>query len=188
MPLSTPKSGRKPLHRRVISVQGYLRDDGLYDIEGHLCDTKAVDFKLQSGMRAAGTPIHEMWLRLTINQQLDIVDAEAVTDAMPYEGACDQIVPEYRALIGLSIRPGFTYRIRELFGGTRGCTHITDLIGSVATTAFQTLAGQIKQGGEKQPFQLDRCHALRVGGDVVAQYYPRWHVKDTKAKRPKADS
>ncbi len=177
MPLSPPKSARKPLHHRAISVRGYVRDDGLFDIEGHLGDTKAVDLKLQSKHLPAGEPIHEMWLRITIDKNLNIVDAEAVTDAMPYEGTCDQIVPEYRALIGLSITPGFTHRVKTLFGGTRGCTHLTDLIGIVATTAFQTLAGQPGQNRDQQPFQLDRCHALRVDGDTVAEYYPRWHQK-----------
>lgn len=176
MPLTPTKVSRTPLHHRAINVRGYLREDGLFDIEGHLRDTKDADFRLQSGLRRAGQPVHEMWLRLTINKTLDIVDAEAATDAMPYEGYCDHIVPEYRALIGLSIRPGFTYRIKELFGGVRGCTHITDLIGIVATTAFQTLAGQVRLDGDTQPFQLDRCHALRVDGDAVAVHYPRWYI------------
>jgi hypothetical protein len=38
--LTTPQA-RTPLHTREISFNGYARDDGLWDIEGHLKDTKS---------------------------------------------------------------------------------------------------------------------------------------------------
>ncbi len=126
-------------------------------------------------MRPKGEPIHEMWLRITVDRDLVIVDAEASTDAMPYVGECDQVEPAYRQLIGLSIRPGYTQKLKELLGGVRGCTHITELAASLATAAFQTLAGQRTQDPEKKPFQLDKCHALDATRPVVAKYYPRWY-------------
>jgi hypothetical protein len=51
MPLE-PKVARAPLHRRAIEIQGYKREDGLYDIEGHLVDTKPHDFKLAAACAA----------------------------------------------------------------------------------------------------------------------------------------
>jgi hypothetical protein len=27
----------------------------------------------------------------------------------------------------------------------------------------------------QQPFQIDRCHALRADGPTVQTYYPRWY-------------
>ena len=175
MPLSAPKASRLPIHHRQISVRGYKRDDGLFDIEGCLHDSKDVDITLAGGARKAGESIHVMWLRITIDTKLVIVDAEASTEAMPYVGHCDTIAPKYKDLIGLGIRPGFTTKVRALFGGTAGCTHITDLIGSVATTAFQTLAGQVIQPTDRKPYQLDRCHALATDAPAVARYYPKWY-------------
>ena len=175
MPLPEPRRPREPLHRRSIEVRGYKRDDGLYDVEAHLVDTKYFDFKLAAGLRPAGEPIHEMWLRITVDRNLVIVDAAAATDAMPYVGDCDAIVPQYRKLIGLAIRPGYTQKLKELFGSVRGCTHITELAGTVATAAFQTLAGQRTQDPERKPFQLDKCHALDSTKHAVAKYYPRWY-------------
>jgi hypothetical protein len=166
---------RSPLHHRNISVRGYRREDGLFDIEGALTDVKDVDLLGVSFIRKAGEPIHQMWLRITIDKDLSIVDAVAVTDAMPYAGHCDRVTADYRKLIGLSIRPGFSEKVRALFGGTAGCTHLTDLIGTLATTAFQTLAGQVARDPEKKPYQLDRCHALRTDGPAVAEFYPRWY-------------
>jgi hypothetical protein len=180
MPLPEAKSPREPLHRRSIEIRGYMRDDGRYDIEGHLVDTKDSDFKLAAGVRPAGQPIHEMWLRITVDRDLVIVDAEAATDAMPYVGDCDAITPDYRKLIGIAIRPGYTQKLKELYGGVRGCTHITELAGSLATAAFQTLAGQRVQSSERKPFQLDKCHALDAKGPTVARYYPKWYAGSEK--------
>lgn len=175
MPLSPPKFPRQPLHHRLIAAHGFKRDDGLFDIEAELRDTKDVDINLASGSRRAGEPIHTMHLRITFDATLTIVDAEAVTDAMPYVGMCDTIGPHYKKLIGLSMRPGFTLKVRELFSGTQGCTHLTDLISIVATTAFQTIAGQVKQPTDSKPYQLDRCHALATNAPAVAKFYPRWY-------------
>jgi hypothetical protein len=175
MPLPAPKVARQALHHRDIDVRGFLREDGLFDIEGHLVDTKEVDFQVASCPRKAGEPIHSMWLRITVDKTLTIVDADAASDAMPYEGHCDRIAPDYKKLIGLAIRPGFSNRVKTLLGGTEGCTHITELVGTLATVAFQTMAGQVKQDPAQKPYQLDRCHALRTDGPAVKTFYPRWY-------------
>ena len=175
MPLPEPKRAREPLHHRSIEIRGYKRDDGLYEVEGRLIDTKTFDFKLASGVRAAGDPIHEMWLRITVDRHLTIVDAEASTDAMPYIGDCDRIVPAYRKLIGLAIVPGYHQKVKDLFAGVRGCTHITELAGALATAAFQTMAGQRLRSADQKPFQLDKCHALESTSRAVAKYYPKWY-------------
>ena len=69
MPLP-PTVEREHLHTRSIEIRGYKRADGLYDIEGHLVDTKPFDFKLAAGMRPSGQPIHDMWLRITVDRTL----------------------------------------------------------------------------------------------------------------------
>lgn len=169
-------------------MRGYRRDDGLFDIEGHLHDTKDIDFRVASGMRYAGDSIHSMWLRITLDMTLTIVDVEASTDAMPYPGHCDQITPDYKKLIGLAIRPGFTNQVRSRLGGIHGCTHITELVSSLATTAFQTIAGQGLQAPDSKPFQLDRCHALRSDGPAVARFYPKWYRGAPTGVPPAAES
>jgi hypothetical protein len=175
MPLPSP-AARERVHLRSITVEGYKRADGLWDIEGHLTDSKDFDFTVSDGMRPKGTAIHEMWLRITVDDMLHIKDACASTESMPYRGYCDSITPEYKKLIGLAIRPGFSNHIKELFGREKGCTHITELIGNIATGAIQTMAGQNPhlRHPDKKPFQLDGCHALVLTGPAVAKFYPRW--------------
>ena len=175
MPGLDPTQGRELLHRRSIEIRGFRRADGLYDVEGHLVDTKPFDFKLAAGLRPAGQPIHDMWLRITVDRELTIVDAAAAMDGMPYVGDCDRIVPAYRKLVGLAIRPGYTQKVKELLSGVEGCTHITELAGALATAAFQTMAGQRLQPADQRPFQLDKCHALDSTGPAVAKYYPKWY-------------
>ena len=176
--LSDPKAPRQRLHQRHITLEGFKREDGLWDIEGHLLDQKDYDFGHVTRVHPAGLPVHDMWMRITIDASLTIVDAEANMAARPYAGQCEQITPEYKNLIGLRIAPGFTNAVRKVLGGTRGCAHLTEMVSALATTAFQTLAGEINDQAEtRQPAHLDRCHALRVEGPVVQQYYPRWHKK-----------
>jgi hypothetical protein len=175
MSLSEPTASRQPLHRRTIEIVGYRRDDGLYDIEGRLLDRKDVDFTVGGRVKPPGEAIHDMWLRITVDRELRIVDAAASTDAMPYPGSCDGITLDYAKLVGLSIGPGYLRHVKERLGGVHGCTHLTELAASLATAAFQTFAGQGLMPSDRKPPQLDRCHALDSRGETVARYYPKWY-------------
>ena len=92
MPLSAPAT-RTRLHARAVTYEGFQRDDGLFDIEGHLTDVKDRDTTLLSGVRRAGDPIHDMRVRVTIDRDYTIRDVEARMDAVPYPGGCDAIAP-----------------------------------------------------------------------------------------------
>ncbi|MEO7494991.1 MAG: DUF2889 domain-containing protein [Massilia sp.] len=183
MPLSSsvPRTLR---HTRAIQVQAYARDDGLWDLDAHITDIKSSDIVLTSGPRAAGVPVHDLKLRLTINPDMLIVDAEAASDAVPYPGYCDTIAPAYKSLIGLSLTDHFRLRLKDRLSGVLGCTHLTELSLILPTAAFQALGrdiagfGGARAGGEQgAPFQINRCHALRADGPAVAKYYPRWVAK-----------
>ena len=175
-PLSLPKVPRERLHCRAVSYDGFKRDDGLFDIEAHLVDTKDHDFPLLTGVRPAGFPVHDMWARVTVDAELTIRDIEVVTDAMPYPGACDRIGPSYRKLVGANLILGFRKHLHELMGGTRGCTHITEMLGNLPSAAIQMMSSlRSEDDVEQKPFQLDRCHALETTTENVRRYYPRWY-------------
>lgn len=184
MPLSPPISRRALKHTRAIQIEAFARDDGLWDIDAHITDIKTRDAKLASGLRPAGTPMHDLWLRLTIDTQLNVVSAEAVSDAVPYPTYCDTIGSTYQKLVGLNLVRGFRNGVKERLSGIQGCTHLTELAQVLPTAAIQAFAGEVidtRDGAEvdqqQKPFQLDRCHALRTDGAAVAQYYPRWAVR-----------
>jgi hypothetical protein len=177
MPLLRSVSSRERLHSRRVTYEGFKRDDGLFDIEAHIVDVKDHDVTLLSGVRPAGEPVHDMWVRVTIDRSYQISDIEACTERMPYPGACDRIGPAYRALIGANLVSGFRKRLHDAMGHVRGCTHLTEMLGYLPTAAVQTFAGlrAREDEGPDKPFQLDRCHALETSTDTVRRYYPKWY-------------
>ena len=185
MPLSPPSSRRASKHTRAIQIEAFARDDGLWDIDAHITDIKTRDTTLASGIRPAGQPVHDLWLRITVDTTLTIVDAEAVSDAVPYPNYCDTIGPDYKKLVGLNLLKGFRDGVKQRLSGINGCTHITELAAVLPTATIQAFAGEVldtRDGASTdeqshKPFQLDRCHALRSDGEAVAKFYPRWAVK-----------
>jgi len=167
---------RQRLHQRSITYEGFMRGDGLFEIEAHLVDAKDHDFELLTGVRPAREAVHDMWIRVTIDRQFVIHAVLVRTESMPYPGACDRIEPAYSKLIGANLVQGFRKRLHDDMGGVRGCTHVTDLLASVPTAAVQMFAGlQREDEGDHKPFQLDRCHALETATDTVSRYYPKWY-------------
>lgn len=178
MPLSKPMP-REALHDRRIACRGYRREDGLWDIEAHLVDSKTYAFSnAYRGEIAAGEPFHEMWIRLTVDDELRVRDVEAATDAGPFP-ICGDITPAFAQLKGLRIGPGWRAKVRRRVGGVRGCTHLVELLVPVATVAFQTVFSKRgRRPSEKagtKPFHIDSCHALRSDGEVVKEHYPEWY-------------
>jgi hypothetical protein len=177
MPLPVTEVERELTHTRRVRYEGYKRKDGLWDIEAHLSDAKNHDYSLKTGVRRAGQPIHDMWVRITIDRSMTILDAVAASDAVPYPGGCEKITPQYRQLIGLNLVRNFKKKCHEQFGHIKGCTHLTELLGGLPTAAIQTFAGEMNEDGENgaKPFQIDQCHALESSTETVKIWYPKWH-------------
>lgn len=173
------------MHKRRVECCGYLRDDGLWDIEGHLVDTKTYDLNdFDRGPTPAGEAVHEMRLRLTVDDDLNVVDVEARIVWAPYD-MCGDIVPNFQALKGLAIKSGWTQKTRELLGGTRGCTHLLELLGPIATTAFQTVyplraKREREQGVRKRPPMIDSCHSYASNSPVIEKRFPEFYTGGKK--------
>jgi Protein of unknown function (DUF2889) len=182
---------RRHVHTRSISADVYVRDDGLWDVEAELIDTKGRDFMLATGLRKQGEPIHHMRMTVTIDEHFNVVEAKGDSLRAPYLGECKTVESAYGQLVGLNLLKGFRHAVRERLGGTRGCTHLTELTNVLPTAAVQAFAGEVLRTNdnadpsaaqdETMPWQLDRCRALRVDGPAVAQFYPRWYRPTTSA-------
>lgn len=149
---------RELLHTRRVRYEGYKRSDGRWDIEAHLTDIKNYDFELTTGVRR-------------------IIDASASSDAVPYPGGCETIAPAYRQLIGLNLAQQFRKKSKELLGGVRGCTHLTEMLAGFPTAAIQSFAGEKTEdeADGSRPFQLGQCHALETSTETVKKWYPKWY-------------
>jgi hypothetical protein len=138
MPL-TQTVARERLHTRSIEINGYRRADGHYDIEAHLTDCKSFgQTNYDRGYIEAGEPVHDMWLCLTVDEQMTIRAVEAVSDKTPYV-MCPAAAPNFTRLVGLTVKAGFLRDASRIVGGTAGCTHLRELLQQMATTAFQTI-------------------------------------------------
>ena len=194
MPLPPPTAERARLHLRSVKLEGYKRADGLWDIEARIVDTKDQDYPLSSGLRRPGEAVHDMSVRVTIDAKMNILEAAACTDAAPYMGYCDTVPPDYSGIVGLNLFHGFRKAVKDLYGGTRGCAHVSELLMQLPTAALQTFASEVLDNDDSQhkPYQLERCHALVAHSEAVRRFYPRWYRSDnhgqeeTAEKLPKA--
>lgn len=180
MPLSPPTE-REHLHERQLEFRGYRRSDGLWDIEAHLRDTKTYDFSNEHrGRIKQGEPLHDMWLRVTVDENFVVRDIEAVTDAGPF-AVCPDIAPNFKKMIGVRMRSGWRREIHERLGGVEGCTHLVEALGAMATVAFQTLYPILSREQKAEPRAgkpplLDSCYAFRSDGDTVKKYWPDFYT------------
>ena len=140
--LSQQDVERELVHERRVALNGFVRSDGLFDIEAELTDHKTYPFPSDfRGEVTPDLPVHHMVLRITINDKLLITAAEAITITGPY-AVCPKANEVFNKLVGLKIAPGWRRQVKKAIGGQHGCTHITELLGPVATIAYQTLYGQ----------------------------------------------
>jgi len=182
MSLSEPV-GRKEVHARKVISKAYLRDDDLWDIEGHIVDTRPYAYPNDwRGMVQPGDPVHEMRVRITLDDEMTLRDAEAVTIKSPY-AICGDAAPNFAAIKGLRIGPGWLKDVRARIGGTHCCTHIVELLGPMATVAYQSIpvyrarqraeaSGNGDGYGTFMKPPLDHCYALSTDREVVKRHWP----------------
>ena len=172
------------VHERSYVVRVYRKDDQTLVVRGAVRDQKP------PGLYIVGDPdpltVHHMIVDLTVTlPTLEIIAAKAVMESHPYEH-CPRITDHYGNLVGLSIARGFTHKVRELFGGPRGCTHTTALLQAMgpavvqATWSMRVLAARAA-GGSGAPdinepetrrraaeSNLNSCHMWADGGEFAA--------------------
>lgn len=184
---NTTAPKRRLLHTRQVLCTGYERDDGLFDIEGCLLDTKGVDTEFIYGTVPANGVLHGMRILMTVDRNMEIRHLEALSMQAPTP-VCSHVNQAYAALVGVRIGPGFKKRVAERVGGVKGCTHLTELLGPMATTAIQTMAPvmqkRLRERAARDPdfkmpshWVIGTCHAYRPDGDA-ARRVGEWRPGD----------
>jgi hypothetical protein len=178
--------GLEVLHDREYRVRAFRLADDRILIRGAVRDQRP------PGTTIAGDPQpltqHHMQVDITIEfPSMVIVDVTVDFESYPHT-TCVDIVDAYRGLIGLSISRGYTHKVRELFGGPRGCSHTTALLlamGPVATQCTWAMrASEARRQGlsfsqlraamtpeQREQFQranLDTCHVWADDGELMA--------------------
>jgi hypothetical protein len=167
------------LHTRRYDVSSYKESDTLLRIRGTVEDVKPEGLYIPEDTEPM--TIHHMVVDIVVEfPSLEIVDAEVEMLTRPHH-ECSNVVDHYRNLIGLSIARGFTHRVRELFGGPRGCTHTTALLQAMAPVAIQSMWSMMApapgetpvaftpaQQRERVAFNLNTCHVWAEHGPMFS--------------------
>lgn len=166
------------MHTRRVEYRGFQREDGLWDIEGELLDTKPHTMRIEGeGEWAPNEPIHKMHVRVTLNDDMVIQAVEVAMDAHPH-GTCPQAMLPMQGLVGESVGRGWRKTIERHLAGVKGCTHLRELLFNLATAAFQTRSSSFAPTPDgRPPMHMGQCLAWDFNGPVVEKVYPmffRW--------------
>lgn len=179
--LAPDPDGMAILHDREYRVRAYRVANDRILIRGAVRDQKPPGLYLDADPDPL--TIHHMQLEMMISfPALEIVDADVTFETHPMT-SCPTISDHYTKLVGLSIARGFTHKVRELFGGPRGCTHTTALLQAMAPIAMQCFwsmraAGARERGDhggvgprpddEGWRVNINTCHMWAEDGETVA--------------------
>ncbi len=141
MPMSNPET-RREIHHRTIDVKAFARDDGLYDVEAHLVDRKPFAFwRLQHAEAIpAGQPLHDFWVRLTVDDRYVVRAIEAASCTTPFE-LCKEAESTLSVLVGERFAAGWSSKVKSALRGAASCTHLMEMLITMATPALQGIRG-----------------------------------------------
>ena len=187
------------IHERAYVVRAYRKDPETLLLRGAVRDQKPPGLYVPTDPEPL--TVHHMIVDMHISvPSLEIIDAKAVLETHPH-AACPKIEDHYQHLIGLSIARGFTHKVRELFGGPRGCTHTTALLQAMAPVAVQSMwsfrVAQARESGDSAGafgspearqrglmMNMNTCHIWAEDGEQVRSILnnepmeiPVWIVK-----------
>jgi len=173
---------RTLLHQRQIALRFFQRADGYFEVEGRLTDRKTQPFRRQLAEEdaPAGAALHDITVTLVIDGDMRVRHAAARMQATPFD-LCGGAERTLAPLVGLTIGAGWNRTVRSLLGGAASCTHIVELLGPMATTAFQGLA-PLRMAAMRDPAneadrraKVDSCYAYAAHRPVVARLWPHLH-------------
>lgn len=183
LPVASP---RRQLHSRTITMKGYQRDDGLFDIDGELRDSKHHPWpSWELGVQPPGQPVHHLCVRLTLDVGYGVHAVAAALPAIPFD-ECRGTLPPLGSLVGATVSRGWRKAVEAALGGPAGCTHVRELLMAMGTVAYQTIAGEQRRAAfEALPPSLTqlpaptavlphwgRCVSWALDGEVLRRVAP----------------
>ena len=178
-----PPTGGELIHTRRYEVRTYKMRDDMFILRGVVIDEKP------AGLYIADDPevlwVHHMVVDLEVSFPMFEIQKVSVTFHERPHTRCTDIEPDYQKLVGLSIARGFNNKVKELFGGPRGCTHIGALLAAMAPVAIQSgwsmrvgapraaenASGMSTAEQRKRAYaiNLNTCHMWDENGQMVSE-------------------
>jgi len=124
------------IHTRQYQVHAFRMSDVKFLLRGVVVDEKPAGLYIENDP----DPIwmHHMIVDLEIVYPTFLIEKASVEFKNHPHLGCTNITDHYKKLEGMSIARGFNAKVRELFGSSRGCTHIGALLAAMAPVAIQT--------------------------------------------------
>ena len=162
---------KEPVQSRAIDIQIYDLGNHQVQVEGRLRDQRMVPPR---GSNDHPALIHHLIARLWVRgPDLTITAAEAEMRRVPRD-LCPEILPGLQKLVGLRIITGYTQKVKNLIGGAKGCSHLTNLFLTMGPAAVQ---GYMAAYGRKPGARslnnpailrvIDSCHLWRKDGPLA---------------------
>lgn len=184
MSLLPPEEDLELIHTREYETRVYYVSDTEMLARGAISDVKPPGLYVEDDPEPL--EIHRMHVELRVRlPDLEITDARVVFENHPHQ-TCPMITTHYQQLVGLQVARGFTHKVRELFGGPRGCTHTTALLQAMAPAVVQsTWSMVVRQSRDAGPVpgsvdgaedrarrfagNVNTCHVWEEEGHHVAE-------------------
>ena len=176
---------RKAIHQRQVVYDAYVRDDGLFDIEGRLSDRRTYEsYNVDRELIPVGDAVHDIVITVTVDDQLKITAITSTMHNVP-TGACRQTQAVLQALVGHTMARGWRKTINHAMGGVEGCTHMRELLFNMATAAYQAVPIYARFYGKgpnaafeltEPPPHLNQCMTWRIDGEPVRRVYPQFYI------------
>ena len=162
----------KLVHNREISIKTSDLGEHYILVEGSLIDHRYSPSRNEIPEKSE--LVHHMVIRLEVKgPEMSIERAEASMPHHPRE-ECPEVLPWIRNLEGLKIAPGYSMRVKNVIGGTKGCAHLTSLVISMGESAVQGYwaaygAESRRKGLSEQMIKkfINTCHLWKPDGPIV---------------------
>lgn len=160
MPTLKEKIQGAPVHERRLELHTYAAENDCLIVEGCLHDERLVSGYHWNGAPRESGVVHDMCVRFLIGDwPVTILDAEAEMNNVPHN-MCPTTLEGIRRVVGLKIVAGYSDRIRKLFGGVRGCNHLTHLMMVMGTAALHGYWTKHSEKRRPLPRSLEEFDAL----------------------------
>lgn len=180
MPLPVTED-REHIHTRTIAIDAYRRADGQMDVEGRITDVKPFEHRMMDSVRKKGEPVHDLSIRITLDDELKVTDAVASMDQGAHS-LCPRAAPNFRNIIGLQIGPGWNKKVKAAMSPGLGCTHIIEMLAQMASGAMQASWSRRTGEGfdmpppeerEMQPGMLNSCYPYQETSPWIKEHFPK---------------
>jgi hypothetical protein len=169
------KTKKQKIHTRRIDIATYEGGSDSIIVEGILTDERLVTSFRPTGESYPPGTVHHMIIRMEIRGPklvIQDIDVEMPTVPMP---ECLETLDSLMPIKGIPIVSGFTARVKDLVGGTKGCAHLVALLTAMAPAVVQgawaAMTRELRDTATYLPGAVERikntCRVWRSDGPMM---------------------